>query len=55
MNTEGAELDHLFVAPRSARDRTLALPAVQVNQRAGRLPAAEDNGLSYLKITINLI
>lgn len=49
-----------FVALRNARDRALAmptlmLPAVQVNLRAGRLPAAEDNGVSYLKIPINLI
>lgn len=49
-----------FVAMRRARDRvlpmpTLMLPAVQVNLRAGRLPAAEDNGVSYLKIPINRI
>lgn len=49
-----------FVSMRSARDRTLAmptlmLPAVQVNLRAGQLPAPEDNGVSYLKIPINLI
>jgi hypothetical protein len=32
---------------------TLLLPAIQVNVRAGNLPAAEDNGVVYLKIPIN--
>ena len=49
-----------FVALRTARDKTLAmpvliLPAVQVNVRAGHLPAPEDNGVSYLKIPINAL
>lgn len=49
-----------FVAMREARDATLAmprliLPAVQVNMRAGRLPPAEDNGVSYLKIPLNAV
>ena len=49
-----------FVNMRRARDQTLAmpmllLPAVQVNVRAGRLPEAEDNGVSYLKIPLNLL
>ena len=49
-----------FVSMRNARDRTLAmpvliLPAVQVNVRAGCLPAPEDNGVSYLKIPLNLL
>lgn len=47
-----------FVAMREARDRTLPmptliLPAVQVNIRAGVLPPAEANGVSYLKIPID--
>jgi glyoxylase-like metal-dependent hydrolase (beta-lactamase superfamily II) len=47
-----------FVAMREARDKTLdmpalLLPAVQVNIRAGALPAAEGNGVSYLKIPVN--
>jgi len=47
-----------FVAMRTARDATLPmprllLPAVQVNMRAGRLPPAEANGTSYLKIPLN--
>jgi glyoxylase-like metal-dependent hydrolase (beta-lactamase superfamily II) len=46
-----------FVAMREARDATLSvprllLPAVQVNIRAGHLPAAEDNGVSYLRIPV---
>ncbi len=48
-----------FVAMRRARDATLPaptllLPSIQVNVRAGRLPAAESNGLRYLKIPIRL-
>ncbi|MFQ6548482.1 MBL fold metallo-hydrolase [Aestuariibius sp. 2305UL40-4] len=47
-----------FVAMREARDKTLdmptlILPSVQVNIRAGEMPPAEDNGVSYLKIPIN--
>lgn len=49
-----------FVALREARDAALAaprlmLPALQVNIRAGRLPPAEDNGVSYLKIPLNAL
>ncbi len=47
-----------FVAMREARDKTLdvprlILPSVQVNMRAGHLPPAEDNGVTYLKIPVN--
>jgi len=47
-----------FVAMRTARDRTLALPAlilpsVQVNIRAGAVPPADANGVSYLRIPID--
>ncbi|MBB3238791.1 glyoxylase-like metal-dependent hydrolase (beta-lactamase superfamily II) [Pseudomonas sp. Tn43] len=47
-----------FVAMRTRRDAglgmpTLLLPAIQVNVRAGNLPPAEDNGVTYLKIPIN--
>jgi glyoxylase-like metal-dependent hydrolase (beta-lactamase superfamily II) len=53
-----AEAD--FVAMRRARDATLGmpvliLPSVQVNMRAGHLPPAEDNGVSYLKIPLNAL
>lgn len=49
-----------FVAMRTARDLTLGmptliLPAIQVNIRAGALPAAEDNGVRYLKIPLNAL
>jgi glyoxylase-like metal-dependent hydrolase (beta-lactamase superfamily II) len=47
-----------FVEMRTRRDAglgmpTLLLPAIQVNVRAGNLPAAEDNGVVYLKIPLN--
>ena len=47
-----------FVEMRTKRDAglgmpTLLLPAIQVNVRAGNFPAAEDNGVVYLKIPIN--
>ena len=49
-----------FVSMRNARDKTLAmplliLPSVQVNVRAGKLPTPEDNGVSYLKIPLNVL
>jgi glyoxylase-like metal-dependent hydrolase (beta-lactamase superfamily II) len=49
-----------FVSMRTARDRTLAmptllLPSVQVNVRAGQMPPPEENGVSYLKIPLNVI
>lgn len=48
-----------FVSMRTARDATLSmpkllLPAVQVNMRAGHFPPAEDNGVVYLKLPMNL-
>ena len=49
-----------FVKMRTARDATLdmptlILPSVQVNIRAGELPPAEENGVSYLKIPLNAL
>jgi len=49
-----------FVAMRSARDATLEmptlmLPSIQVNIRAGNLPPPEGNGISYLKIPVNVL
>lgn len=46
-----------FIAMRAARDATLKapkllLPSIQVNIQAGALPAAEDNGVRYLKIPV---
>lgn len=47
-----------FQALRDARDATLPLPklmlaALQINIRGGRLPEAESNGRSYLKVPLN--
>jgi len=49
-----------FVAMRKARDATLELPvlmlpSVQVNVRAGAMPPAEDNGVRYLKIPVDVL
>jgi len=56
---EGVSEDD-FVAMRSARDATLGmptliLPSVQLNMRAGQMPPAEDNGVSYLKIPLDVL
>ena len=34
---------------------TLILPSVQINIRAGEMPPPESNGVSYLKIPLNLL
>jgi glyoxylase-like metal-dependent hydrolase (beta-lactamase superfamily II) len=49
-----------FAEMRRRRDATLCMPAliipsVQVNMRAGHMPPAEDNGVSYLKVPVNLL
>jgi len=49
-----------FVEMREARDRTLGmprliLPSIQVNVRAGELPPPEENGVSYLKLPLNVL
>ena len=49
-----------FVAMRKARDATLEvptliLPSIQVNVRAGQMPPAESDGVSYLKIPLNAL
>ncbi|EJM99561.1 MBL fold metallo-hydrolase [Herbaspirillum sp. YR522] len=49
-----------FVAMRQERDATLGmplliLPAIQVNIRAGKLPAPEANGVRYLKIPVDAL
>jgi hypothetical protein len=33
----------------------LILPSIQVNIRAGELPAPEDNGVRYLKVPIDAL
>ena len=49
-----------FVTMRKARDSTLELPtlilaSIQVNVRAGQLPAADENGVAYLRIPLNAL
>jgi len=49
-----------FIKLRKARDATLSLPAlilpaIQVNIRAGQLPAPEDNEISYIKIPLDTL
>lgn len=56
---EGVTEDE-FVGMRTQRDATLAmpkliLPSLQVNMRGGRLPEPDDNGVSYLKVPVNLL
>ena len=48
------------IAMRKRRDATLdmprlIIPSVQINMRAGQLPPAEDNGVTYLKDPVNLL
>ena len=52
--------EEAYVQMRNARDATLdvpnlILPSVQVNIRAGKLPAAEADGVSYLRVPVNVI
>jgi glyoxylase-like metal-dependent hydrolase (beta-lactamase superfamily II) len=52
--------ENAFVTMRQARDAcldmpALMLPSVQVNMRAGHLPPAEDNGVRYLKVPLNVL
>lgn len=56
---DGVDLD-AYVAMRTARDATLAvprliLPSIQVNIRGGALPPPEDNGVSYLKLPLDVL
>jgi glyoxylase-like metal-dependent hydrolase (beta-lactamase superfamily II) len=49
-----------FVALREGRDADLSMPAliipsVQVNMLAGKFPRAEENGVSYLKMPVDLL
>lgn len=49
-----------FVKMRTERDATLdmprlILPSVQVNMRAGQFPPADENGVSYLKLPVDLL
>lgn len=56
---EGISEDE-FVAMRHARDATLKMPtliipSVQLNMQAGELPAADSNGIRYLRIPLNTL
>jgi hypothetical protein len=47
-----------FVAIREARDKALAMPkliipSLQVNMKAGELPAPDNSGRRFLKVPIN--
>ena len=47
-----------FIALREARDATLAMPrliipSLQINMRAGHMPAADEAGQTFLKVPIN--
>jgi glyoxylase-like metal-dependent hydrolase (beta-lactamase superfamily II) len=49
-----------FVAMRTARDKTLAMPkliipAIQVNMRGGELPPPDDSGTRFIKMPINVL
>ena len=53
-------MEQEFVAMRTAKDATmdmptLILPSLQVNICAGALPKPENNGMSYLKIPVNVL
>ncbi len=52
--------EEAYAQMRKLRDATLdvpnlILPSVQVNIRAGKLPAAEPDGVSYLRVPVNVI
>lgn len=49
-----------FVAMRQARDKTLGMPrliipSIQVNMKAGRLPAPDTSGRRYLKVPLDVL
>jgi glyoxylase-like metal-dependent hydrolase (beta-lactamase superfamily II) len=57
-HVKDGQTEEEFVAFRTARDAKLSapallLPSIQVNIRAGRFPAAEANGVRYLKIPVS--
>ena len=58
IHLKGAPTEAEYRAVRDKRDASLPLPrlmlaALQVNIRGGRLPEAEENGRSYLKLPLN--
>ena len=60
IHVRGGISEEEFVAMRQARDATLEvptliLPSIQVNVRAGQLPPADENGVAYLRIPLNML
>jgi glyoxylase-like metal-dependent hydrolase (beta-lactamase superfamily II) len=60
IHLRGGADEEAFVTMRTARDRTLdvpalLIPAVQINMRAGIPPPPDPNGVSYLKVPLDLL
>ena len=60
MHFKDGVTEQAYVEMRRKRDATLdvpnlILPSIQVNIRAGRLPPAEADGVSYLRIPLNVV
>lgn len=60
VNIHAGVTEQEFVDFRSKRDKQLAmprliLPSIQINIRAGEMPPADDNGVVYLKIPVNVL
>lgn len=60
IHTRDGITEDQFVAMREARDKTLGMPkliipSLQVNMKAGELPAAEANGQRFLKVPLNTL
>lgn len=60
IHARDAVSEEAFVTLREARDKTLEMPAlilpsIQVNIRAGELPAPEANGVRYLKLPLDAL
>jgi glyoxylase-like metal-dependent hydrolase (beta-lactamase superfamily II) len=52
--------EDMFVAMREERDRTLGMPkliipSLQVNMKAGELPAPDESGKRFLKVPLNIL
>ena len=59
-HVKGGIDEDAFVTMRQERDAELSLPrlilpSIQVNIRAGDMPEAEDNGVSYIKLPVNQV
>ncbi|MDC0088621.1 MBL fold metallo-hydrolase [Porticoccaceae bacterium] len=59
IHVNNAIAEDQFVQMRETRDKTLGMPtlimpAIQTNMRGGHFPAAESNGVVYLKVPVNV-